>query len=718
MAVSELPQRSGVDLQGVSSLANLFLGKTTNTQNGGGVSTTGTRTVSESVDPAAVKATVDSILSGTQGLAAVSSGQRRAGLYNSSTNQLLTNDLMARTAAEASKLNKSTTTRINENQADNRTITQQQQAPISGSTAGAGAAILGGLSLLPPEVKRGILSRIGVNTGGPAAAIGSTESAVTDFMSRHGETDSFAANPNQVVTSTQSVAPMAVAGSSVMDSAGDIAGLSGVEGNFDLFGGSDGYGGDTFDGFSGFMDFSGGGDYGFTDLGASGDDLSSFYDMGPALDVGSDWASIDWGVEDLGAFFAEGGLVSKNSYTHDERGRRNMYSDPRSTKYHPAFNRDDGYAEGGEVRKDYPEGGTLPAVTVRAKRLPASAPRNYAEGGLVNRHKQLEEQEAAIVRGDDPNKKAETKAEPKQEAPAQRSNAARIGDMINSILGRRRPGYAEGGPVNVGLRARANTLRDPNAVASNSQYVDNSASRMIGQRGTVATNQSTRGGAAGASPRRRVGTDLSIPGSGDAVSTPDAVGTPTSNESAVAGLGLGIVGAMTATPLGLAAAIANNLGLTNINTLSPIAAIVQALVNSNSSAGGDENDGLPEGHVTVDPLTPDTSTGNDGTDGMGDAPAGSVSVGAGVGDSGDSSGVGDGGVGPGGTGGDGWKTGGEIDGPGTETSDSIPINVSDGEFVVNAAATKMFLPIIEQMNNMGRMQMRKQGFKPQNRSAR
>ena len=47
----------------------------------------------------------------------------------------------------------------------------------------------------------------------------------------------------------------------------------------------------------------------------------------------------------------------------------------------------------------------------------------------------------------------------------------------------------------------------------------------------------------------------------------------------------------------------------------------------------------------------------------------------------------------------GFKTGGYVSGEGTGTSDSIPAFLSNGEFVVNAKATKQFLPLLEQINN-------------------
>ncbi|MFA7505297.1 MAG: phage tail length tape measure family protein [Burkholderiaceae bacterium] len=47
----------------------------------------------------------------------------------------------------------------------------------------------------------------------------------------------------------------------------------------------------------------------------------------------------------------------------------------------------------------------------------------------------------------------------------------------------------------------------------------------------------------------------------------------------------------------------------------------------------------------------------------------------------------------------GYATGGLISGPGTGTSDSILARLSDGEFVVNAEATRRFLPVLQAIND-------------------
>lgn len=159
---------SGIDLGGIAKIAELFTGKdqtqttkgsstgtsktdssqtsandskqsTSGTTSNAGTSNTantGTITTQEGASPEAVEAIVKSVLEGTQGLANVTSGQNRAGLYNSTTNRLLVNDLMARAAAEGAKLNKSSTQTINTGTATN--TAQAQQSGQVQSTAQTG----------------------------------------------------------------------------------------------------------------------------------------------------------------------------------------------------------------------------------------------------------------------------------------------------------------------------------------------------------------------------------------------------------------------------------------------------------------------------------------------------------------------------------------------------------------------------------------------------
>lgn len=49
-----------------------------------------------------------------------------------------------------------------------------------------------------------------------------------------------------------------------------------------------------------------------------------------------------------------------------------------------------------------------------------------------------------------------------------------------------------------------------------------------------------------------------------------------------------------------------------------------------------------------------------------------------------------------------FAEGGKVSGPGSATSDSIPAMLSNGEFVVTAAATRLFEPLLLAMNNIGK----------------
>lgn len=89
---------------------------------------------STTISPEGLTALINQTLSGNQGLAAISQGQKSAGLYNSSTNQLLINDLMTRTAAAAAA-SSSTTTKVNNPQVSKNNVLDA-------------ALLLGGKSLL------------------------------------------------------------------------------------------------------------------------------------------------------------------------------------------------------------------------------------------------------------------------------------------------------------------------------------------------------------------------------------------------------------------------------------------------------------------------------------------------------------------------------------------------------------------------------------------
>lgn len=99
-------------------------------------------TQSSNITPEGIAALVQKMLEGNAGLANVSSAQKQSGMYNSTTNSMLTNDLLTRIAGEAASANKSTTT------------TNKQGAAIDPKTAGMGAAALYGNKLLMPSIQK------------------------------------------------------------------------------------------------------------------------------------------------------------------------------------------------------------------------------------------------------------------------------------------------------------------------------------------------------------------------------------------------------------------------------------------------------------------------------------------------------------------------------------------------------------------------------------
>jgi hypothetical protein len=81
------PQNSG-GLGDLAALLGLFTGSES------------TQTTQTQLSQEAMNSMLKSALESNRGLAAVSSGQRQSGMYNSSTNQLLTNDLLSRLTGE------------------------------------------------------------------------------------------------------------------------------------------------------------------------------------------------------------------------------------------------------------------------------------------------------------------------------------------------------------------------------------------------------------------------------------------------------------------------------------------------------------------------------------------------------------------------------------------------------------------------------------------
>lgn len=118
MATGALPTIANTS-DPLSSLVNL--GQLVSLYGGGGGSTV---TTTPNISQAGVDATIARILQSEQGLSSITSGANRSGLYNSSTVQLLTDDLVARTAAEIERARAG------------QTVTTEQQGLGLGSLAG------------------------------------------------------------------------------------------------------------------------------------------------------------------------------------------------------------------------------------------------------------------------------------------------------------------------------------------------------------------------------------------------------------------------------------------------------------------------------------------------------------------------------------------------------------------------------------------------------
>lgn len=93
---------------GVGDVVGLFRGNSSSNNSSQNIDIT--NTTEEDVSDEKAKAYLAQLLGGTDGLAAITSGQKSAGLYNSTTNMQLTNDLLSRVTANVAALSKKTTT--------------------------------------------------------------------------------------------------------------------------------------------------------------------------------------------------------------------------------------------------------------------------------------------------------------------------------------------------------------------------------------------------------------------------------------------------------------------------------------------------------------------------------------------------------------------------------------------------------------------------------
>ena len=105
MADGNIPLISEENVGGFKTIQDLYkmlAGESTTTSGG-------TTTTTEGISGEGMNEMLKSALANTNGLAAISSGQRTAGGYGSSVNTMLTNDLLTRTASQIAQQNKTTT---------------------------------------------------------------------------------------------------------------------------------------------------------------------------------------------------------------------------------------------------------------------------------------------------------------------------------------------------------------------------------------------------------------------------------------------------------------------------------------------------------------------------------------------------------------------------------------------------------------------------------
>lgn len=251
-----------------------------------GKSSTSTSTTSSNISSEGVDALIKQILSGTQGLAAVSGGQKSAGLYNSTTNQQLINDLITRTSGEVALRQAGTTTtqtnRTNPALSGSNIISMLGSAGINKLVKSGAKA--GGKKLLQSETGAGLAESLGIGTG-----VGNAVEAGGSLIG----SDATA----QLVTSANATAdPLSTFLGSLGYDAGGIAGSLGA----------------------GALDGIASGSFGLDALGASlfGDGAAGFAGAtGVGAGIGGSTAAIDLGAEaafgaDLGGLFSAGSAAA------------------------------------------------------------------------------------------------------------------------------------------------------------------------------------------------------------------------------------------------------------------------------------------------------------------------------------------------------------------------------------------------------------------------
>jgi hypothetical protein len=114
---------------GVEDIAGLFRGSSSSVTTNGSTISDGTQVTEEEVSIEKANEYIKQLLESVNGLAATQQGQKSSGLYNSTVNQQLTNDLLARTAGQVAALSsKKTTTQQSTQNTSNTNSTKKKGA--------------------------------------------------------------------------------------------------------------------------------------------------------------------------------------------------------------------------------------------------------------------------------------------------------------------------------------------------------------------------------------------------------------------------------------------------------------------------------------------------------------------------------------------------------------------------------------------------------------
>ena len=119
--INAIDASSAGGIKNISDLYNLISGTTTSTSGG-------TVTTNQGISQESMNAMLKSALESSNGLAAISGGQRTAGGYGSSVNTMLTNDLLTRTAGQIAQA------------AQTKTVTTTPTTTTTGGVTAEGAA--------------------------------------------------------------------------------------------------------------------------------------------------------------------------------------------------------------------------------------------------------------------------------------------------------------------------------------------------------------------------------------------------------------------------------------------------------------------------------------------------------------------------------------------------------------------------------------------------